>query len=822
MTRKKDLTFTGPRSPLDYLTLAERAELDDVLDVVDQPTLADYVSAIKEITLDPWQVDLCNRLEQAFWLAQAQKFVFIDKGHYYEAPSGYLIPKPDFVSGAYKGIRVAIHAAPQFGKSIIISQCYPCWIFGYDPLHRFRLATYNIFHSARFSVVIKRMLLSSAHRQFFPSPETKVQAKSKAVEWFTAARTHINDGQASFSALGLQSGFTGTGADTLLIDDPYKSMDEALSDVIRDKTWRFHTDTASPRLNDQSNEFIMFHRYHQDDMGGRALASGEFDLWRYAAEADGDYTDEQSGRDFPDPLLRKEGEFLSPRFSASYYQRHKKNEQVWNSQFQGRPVSKAGSLFDVSKIRLLKRAELPRFVHQVRAWDNAATEGGGAFTAGVKMGITATGRIVITGVKRQQVGSAERSILQHTTADEDGLLVEIHGPQDPGSAGKDVAFQFQRELAARQFNVTVSVVSGSKEMRAYPLSQAVNSGQVDALDDGSWDLKVFKDELHNFPLSTYKDQVDAASDAYSHLYRLFHRGLIIKNFHDQTNLVPWSRFCKRFGDRIPGHWEVSGGLRIEADNSRPSGWIITARAAENAGLGEVVFVVASRRNYKNDASAMLQDFVNSIEQFCARGVRQCGTVWVKKANTEIMQLAQEKFDLTLYPFETDEMAGIPETNWYFQFEPQQINPFYQRVGATHCYLLVDDSQLDVPTNDGGLLATRQELATWAYNDQGEPQPYGGVTLDCLRMTLYNFALSATALTDEERRVSRLPDDLKPAVVLAHLGQVDFVETYMAQKHALNRIKMQEEAEHKKMKEASRKVVPLPFRRRLPGKLRNVS
>jgi|SRR5580765_3453479 len=819
MPRKKEPT--GEDDRLDYLTLAERAELDDLLDVVDRPTLAEYVAAMKNITLDAWQVDLCNRLEQAFWLAQAQKFRFVDHEYYFEAPSGYFIPREEFIAGAYQGVRVAIHAAPQFGKSIIISQCYPCWILGYDPVHRFRLATYNIFHSARFSVVIKRALLSSEHRAFFPSSETNVPAKSKAVEWFTEARTKINDGQSSFSALGLQSGFTGTGADTLLIDDPYKSMEEALSDIIRDKTWRFHTDTASPRLNDQSNEFIMFHRYHQDDMGGRALASGEFGLWRYAAEADGDYVDEQSGRSFPDPLGRPEGEFLSPRFSLSYYTRHKNNEQVWNSQFQGRPVSKAGSLFDVSKIRLLSPAECPQFVHQVRAWDNAATEGGGAYTAGVKMGITATGRFVILNTKREQVGTAERTMLQHSTANEDGLLVEIHGPQDPGSAGKDVAFQFQRELAAKQFNVTVSVVSGSKEMRAYPFSQAVNSGQCDLVDDGTWDVKAFKDELHNFPLSTYKDQVDAGSDAYSHLYKLFHRGLVIKNFHPATNLVPWSRFQKRFGPQIRDNWEVSGGIRIEADNSKPSGWVITARAAENADLGEVVFVVASRRDFKNDVNAMLRDFVSSVERFCAKGVKQCGVIWVKKGNTEIVQLAQEKFDLTLYPFDTDEMAGIPETNWYFQYEPQQINPFYPRIGASHCYLLVDDKQLDVPTDDEGLLATRQELTTWAYSDAGEPQAYGGVTLDCLRMTLYNFSLSATAMTDDERRMSRLGEDLKPAAVLAHLGQVEFIELHMAQKHALNQIKIQDERDRVELAKASRKVVPMPFRRRRSDRLKNV-
>jgi phage terminase large subunit-like protein len=545
-------------------------------------------------------------------------------------------------------------------------------------------------------------------------------------------------------------------------------------------------------------------------MGGRALATGEFDLLRYAAEADGPYVDEQTGIEYPDPLGREEGEYLSPRFSPAYYQRQKANDQVWQSMFQGRPVSKSGNMFDVARIQVVEA--LPEFVHEVRAWDNAATEGGGAYTAGVRMGITGTGRLVICNVKREQVGSAERTVLQHATAAEDGLLVEIHGPQDPGSAGKDVAFQFEQELAAKHYNVTVEVVSGSKEMRAYPFSQAVNSGLVDAYVDGNWDFKAFKDELHNFPLSTYKDQVDAASDAYSHLYRLFHRGLVIKSFRPHINLIPWSRFTKKFGLQVPAHWEVSGGLRIEADKSKPSGWTIVARAAENAGIGEVVFVVASRRYYSQEVMSILGEFMAAMEHYCAGGMKQAGACWVKKGNTEVLQLASEKYGLTLYEFEGDELEGVPETNWYFQFEPQQLSPFYQRIGASHCYLLTADGQLDVPLDDEGLLATRQELTTWAYNDNGLPQPYGGITLDCLRMTLYAFALTATAMTDEERRVSKLPDELKPSTVLARLGQPDFVETYMAQQHALTQIKLKEEKERNELRKDMGKLLHMPRRR----------
>jgi hypothetical protein len=63
-------------------------------------------------------------------------------------------------------------------------------------------------------------------------------------------------------------------------------------------------------------------------MGGRAIATGDFDLWRYAAESDGDYEDEESGLTFKDPMGREVGQFLSSRFGELFYVRQKRNEQV--------------------------------------------------------------------------------------------------------------------------------------------------------------------------------------------------------------------------------------------------------------------------------------------------------------------------------------------------------------------------------------------------------------------------------------------------------------------------------------------------------------
>lgn len=775
-----------------------------------RPTLAAYVEGVKPgVTLDVWQLDLCARIERDFWCARAPvieklygayREVNIGAGRpYVVTPSGFRIDLAEYRERRGKGTRDAIHAPPQFGKSIIISQAYPAWILGYDPAHRFRLATYNISHSKAFSEVVLNILRGPEHARFFPGDESRVPDRCSAVKWFTAARRRVNDGQSSFTALGLQSGFVGTGADTLLMDDPYKSIEEALSEVIREKSWRFYTDTAKPRLDEDSNVFIMFHRYHQSDIAGMAIASGEFGLIRYAAVADGDYLDDESGRTFPDPLGREEGTYLSPRKPEAYYLRQQANMQAWNSQFQGRPTSKAGDFFDTSLIKTILPAALPPMLFDVRAWDNAATEGGGAYTAGVRESMDAAGNVYVRDVARDQVNTAGRELLQHTTAERDGPLVTIRHPIDPGGAGVDVDFNFRQSF--KDYHVESERVTGTKEARAYNFSKAVNSGKVFLVlnPDGSapdWH-KPFKTELKNFPVGTYKDQVDAGADAYNHLDALYHRGLVVKGYSAAASLVGWSDFTRKYGGKIPETWEVAAGLRVSADSSLPSGYCVVARAAEFAQLGETVFVVAAERMYARDPGEVLHALREALTRTCMKGPAHAYPVWLGRDSFDVQQLAFEKYAMNVARFEDDPSAGLPETNWYFQARPGMRQPFTGAATSAHLLMLVDDLQAARPGDAAGLIHMRQELDGWSRDERGNPQPYGGVTLDCARMCLYNFALTATQMTKEERRETLLPEHLRSENLAKKLGTEEFVEDYWARRHAN---KLLDQADRKREKE----------------------
>jgi phage terminase large subunit-like protein len=734
----------------------------DVPDVqIEKPSLsfAEYVERTRRFRLDEWQVDLCARLEGAF-----------------RGVDSYSPTKT----------RSAIHAPPQYGKSVLISQSYPAYILGQNPTHRIRLATYSVMHSARFSRVIQTILRSPEHRTIFRDRSSWIPDRTKFNEWSTHARLKVNDGQSSFSALGLRSGFVGTGVDTLIIDDPYKSVEEALSDVINESIWRFWEETSRPRCGERTNVFIMFHRYRQNDMGGRAIASREFDLWRYAAEADGDFEDEETGLRFPDPIARSEGELLSPRFSREHVESLKKTRQVWNSQFQGRPTDKAGGFFDVAKIGYV--TELPPLVHRVRAWDNASTEGAGAWTVGAGMGIDATGRVIVYDIKREQLNTADRRLLQETTAQEDGRLVTAHFPQDPGSAGKDVAFDTQQMLS--DYHVVTEVVSGSKEMRAYPLSLGINRGDVSFLKHPTWN-KIATDELKNFPLSTYKDQVDALSDGYRYLQKLFHQGLVLKGYDEQTHLLTWSAFEQKFGARkVPFGWDVQAAIRLENDASKHSGACIVARAGEGTGWEDVVFVLAATRQRGMSPDALAEWLTANIAKAARQGFSQ---ILLPKDSWQAAEVLMQKYGLPVVEFKHDLAAGISELNWYMQIDERRAHHFLPRMGASRCYWLVDDEQRENPVDENGLLSLRQDAVTWTYNDKGEPQPQGGISLSCLKMIMYGFPLGWAGASPDEKIEQHLPEPMKRENVKEFLAE-NQMQGYLALRKKVQEIMEDENIE----------------------------
>jgi len=125
-------------------------------------------------------------------------------------------------------------------------------------------------------------------------------------------------------------------------------------------------------------------------------------------------------------------------------------------------------------------------------------------------------RFWLLDIRRGQWDSSKREEIIKNTALSDTRKVYIAIEQEPGSGGKESAEATVRELAG--WKVTVDIPTGDKTSRADTFSVQVNNGNLRMVPAG-WNLE-YLDEMKYFPMSKFKDQIDASSGAFSQLTKV--------------------------------------------------------------------------------------------------------------------------------------------------------------------------------------------------------------------------------------------------------------------------------------------------------------
>jgi predicted phage terminase large subunit-like protein len=157
--------------------------------------------------------------------------------------------------------------------------------------------------------------------------------------------------------------------------------------------------------------------------------------------------------------------------------------------------------------------QAPAAGRTVRYWDLAATEAkAGAdpdWTAGALVSLH-EGRYYVRDMQRTRKTPAGVEALVKQTAELDGKAVDIWMEQEPGSSGVNTIDHYRR-LVLQGYAFRGNRSSGSKEVRANPVSSAAEAGNV-MLVRGAW-ITPFLDEAEAFPGGAHDDQVDALSGA---------------------------------------------------------------------------------------------------------------------------------------------------------------------------------------------------------------------------------------------------------------------------------------------------------------------
>lgn len=183
----------------------------------------------------------------------------------------------------------------------------------------------------------------------------------------------------------------------------------------------------------------------------------------------------------------------------------------------------AGTVFKREWFKVVD--SVPHDAWRCRFWDCAGTDGGGNYTAGVRVSIDAQKRVFIEDVVRGQwsAASVKANILQ--TAQLDGYGVMIREEQEPGSSGKAVIADRLTMLHGYDYGGVPT--STAKLVKWRPFRAQAEGGNVYVLRR-RW-TKDFIDECEGADgLTTTDDQVDGASGGYLALTRAVGSGSIVE------------------------------------------------------------------------------------------------------------------------------------------------------------------------------------------------------------------------------------------------------------------------------------------------------
>lgn len=294
----------------------------------------------------------------------------------------------DTLEALHRGIfrDLVINIPPRHLKSIIVSQCFPAWVWVHDSSRRFLTASYAQSLSTDNSVACRRIIESEWYQKNWGDRFKLTKDQNQKIEF-------ENDHRGRLTATSVDGVGTGKGGDYILVDDPQNAKETGSDrETSRQSVIDWWTKTMPTRRNDPrtSRRVLVMQRLHEEDLSGYVIGRegwvhlclpARFEVDRRCVidvpynDGGGHAEEQPKVWHFEDPRTN-EGELLHEERIPEEELRKLEDDlrDDASGQLQQRPESKGGDIFDEAKWQRYAHADLPadsEWDVVVQSWDLA-------------------------------------------------------------------------------------------------------------------------------------------------------------------------------------------------------------------------------------------------------------------------------------------------------------------------------------------------------------------------------------------------------------------------------------------------------------------
>ena len=163
---------------------------------------------------------------------------------------------------------LVIEFPPRHGKSEHASHYLPAWVVTNYPHWGVGLASYESKFARTWGRKARQTYLEA--QKYTPTPIPLDRRRDAANEW--GPENHPNGGM---FCSGVGGPFTGRGFKVVIVDDPIKNAEQAMSETYRKNLWEWYNTTVETRLEPDGVVVVMQTRWHKDDLIGKLLKRSE-------------------------------------------------------------------------------------------------------------------------------------------------------------------------------------------------------------------------------------------------------------------------------------------------------------------------------------------------------------------------------------------------------------------------------------------------------------------------------------------------------------------------------------------------------------------